>query len=130
MLRGEPIFINGDGSTSRDFCFIENVVQANILAALAPKEAKNRVYNVAVGDRTSLNDLFSIIKASLKNNGREYSLSPVYRDFRSGDVRHSQADISRAISCLGYSPDYKILDGIKKAMGWYINDTLKPKVIL
>ena len=122
MLKNENVFINGDGETSRDFCFIENAVQANLLSAVAEDDAKNQVYNVAVGDRTSLNDLFEAIKTALAENGKNYDRSPVYRDFRAGDVRHSQADITKASENLGYQPDYRILDGIAKAMPWYINN--------
>ena len=122
MVRGEDVFINGDGDTSRDFCFIENAVQANILAALADESAKNEVYNVAVGDRTTLNDLFTALKAALAENGVVYEKDPVYRDFRPGDVRHSQADISKAASRLGYAPEYRIQEGIAKAMPWYLQN--------
>lgn len=122
MLLGDDIFINGDGETSRDFCFIENTVQMNLLAATAPDEAKNEVYNVAVGDRTTLNDLFHALQAALEQNNKPYGKSPVYRDFRAGDVRHSQADINKAISKLGYKPEYRIMDGIVKAIPWYIQN--------
>lgn len=125
MIAGDDVFINGDGETSRDFCFIENTVQANILAATTQNdEAKNQVYNVAVGDRTTLNDLFNAIKAALNENGVTYTKEPVYRDFRAGDVRHSQASISKIQSLLGYEPTKKINQGIELAMGWYVN-TLK-----
>jgi UDP-N-acetylglucosamine 4-epimerase len=120
MVSGEDVFINGDGETSRDFCFIENAVQANLLAATADKTAKNGVYNVAVGDRTTLNILFNSLKEALAENGVVYDKPPVYRDFRSGDVRHSQADISKAASKLGYAPEYRIKEGIVKAMPWYL----------
>ena len=122
MLKNEDVFINGDGETSRDFCFIENAVQANLLSAVANDDAKNQVYNVAVGDRISLNDLFEAIKTALAANGKYYDKSVVFRDFRPGDVRHSQADITKASENLGYQPDYRILDGIAKAMPWYINN--------
>lgn len=122
MIQGDELFINGDGETSRDFCFIENTVQMNLLAATAPDEAKNEVYNVAVGDRTTLNDLFHALQAALAENGKPYTCKPVYRDFRAGDVRHSQADISKAASKLGYAPEYRIMDGIAKAMPWYIEN--------
>lgn len=121
MIQGEEVFINGDGETSRDFCFIENAVQANLLAATAEENAKNEVYNVALGDRTTLNDLFHALRSALAVNGKPYPHQPVYRDFRAGDVRHSQADISKAAGKLGYSPEYRILDGIAKAMPWYMN---------
>ncbi|MEN8384725.1 NAD-dependent epimerase/dehydratase family protein [Acinetobacter towneri] len=121
MIAGDDVFINGDGETSRDFCFIENTVQANILAATTQnEEAKNQVYNVAVGDRTTLNDLFNAIKTALNENGVTYTKAPVYRDFRAGDVRHSQADVSKIKNLLGYAPKFVILQGIENAMPWYI----------
>ena len=120
MIQGDDVFINGDGETSRDFCYIENTVQANILAAVANDAAKNQVYNVAVGDRTTLNDLFKAIKSALNENGISCDKEPVYREFRAGDVRHSQADISKIQTYLGYSPMIKIGDGIKLAMSWYV----------
>lgn len=120
MIKGEDVFINGDGETSRDFCFIENTVQMNILAATAQVEAKDEVYNVAVGDRTTLNDLYKSIQAALKEcDVDDATQEPIFRDFRAGDVRHSQADVSKAVNNLGYSPEYKILEGISKAMPWY-----------
>ena len=120
MINNEELFINGDGETSRDFCFIENTVQMNILAATAQDDAKDEVYNVAVGDRTTLNDLFSSIKNALIKNDVNVELQPTYRDFRAGDVRHSQADISKAKSALGYEPEFVISQGIDKAMPWYV----------
>jgi UDP-N-acetylglucosamine 4-epimerase len=121
MITGDDVFINGDGETSRDFCFIENTVQANILAATTQNdEAKNQVYNVAVGDRTTLNDLFNAINAALNKNGVTYTKEPVYRDFRAGDVRHSQASIEKIKSLLGYKPEFVIGQGIDQAMPWYI----------
>ena len=121
MIKGEDVFINGDGETSRDFCFIENTVQANILAATTQNdEAKNQVYNVAVGDRTTLNDLFNAIQAALNENGVTYTKEPVYRDFRVGDVRHSQADVSKIRNLLGYTPKFVISQGVESAMPWYI----------
>ena len=120
MVRGEDVLINGDGETSRDFCFIENAIQANLLAAIADETAKNEVYNVAVGDRTTLNILFNSLTEALAENGVVYEKQPVYRDFRPGDVRHSQADISKAASKLGYAPKYRIIEGIAKAMPWYL----------
>lgn len=122
MLRDEDVFINGDGETSRDFCFIENAVQANILAAVADNSVKTEVYNVAVGGRTSLNTLFQALKSELGKNGHKYSRVPIYRDFRVGDVRHSQANIKKAAQKLGYKPYYQILDGIAKTMPWYIKN--------
>lgn len=122
MVRGEDVFINGDGDTSRDFCFIENAVQANLLAATAEDSAKNEVYNVAVGDRTTLNDLFAALKSALAENGVVYDKEPVYRDFRPGDVRHSQADIGKAAGKLGYAPEFRVFEGIASAMPWYLEN--------
>ena len=121
MINGDDVYINGDGETSRDFCFIENTVQANILAATATDEAKDQVYNVAVGDRTTLNDLYRALQSALTENGRPCEKSPAYREFRAGDVRHSQADVSKAKSLLGYAPSHAIHQGIAAAMPWYIN---------
>jgi len=121
MIDNQDLFINGDGETSRDFCFVENAVQANILAATADEAGKNQVYNVALGDRTSLNTLFDSLKVALKGNGVNYEKSSIYRDFRAGDVLHSQADISKARNLIGFEPEFKIQQGIDKAMPWYIN---------
>ncbi|WP_351123794.1 NAD-dependent epimerase/dehydratase family protein [Shewanella sp. T24-MNA-CIBAN-0130] len=119
MIEGEEIFINGDGETSRDFCFIENTVQMNILAATASDEAKDNIYNVALGDRTTLNELYQAIQDALQQQGVKVKRSPTYREFRAGDVRHSQADITKAKTSLGYAPEYRIQEGIDKAMPWY-----------
>jgi UDP-N-acetylglucosamine 4-epimerase len=120
MIKRDEIFINGDGNTSRDFCFIENTIQMNILAATAPEDSKNEVYNVALGDRTTLNDLYFYLKNSLEKLNIYTSGHPIYRDFRDGDVRHSHADISKAEQLLGYAPSHKILKGLTDAMPWYI----------
>ena len=122
MIAGDDVFINGDGETSRDFCFIENTVQANILAATAADEAKNQVYNVAVGDRTTLNDLYAAIQVALLENSINYKKPAVYREFRAGDVRHSQASIAKIQQALGYAPEYPIAEGIQLAMRWYVNN--------
>lgn len=122
MIAGDDVFINGDGETSRDFCFIGNTVQANILAATAPEEAKNQVYNVAVGDRTTLNDLYAAIQVALLENSINYAKPAVYREFRAGDVRHSQASIAKIQQALGYAPEYPIAEGIQLAMRWYVNN--------
>lgn len=119
MIKGDVVHINGDGETSRDFCFIENVVQMNILAATAEDKNKNEIYNVAVGDRTTLNQLYFLIKGALLKNNVDVGVEPVYQGFRAGDVRHSQADISKAIDKLGYSPKFNIESGVNKAMPWY-----------
>ncbi len=122
VLAGEEVFINGDGETSRDFCYIDNTIQVNLLAALSENpEAVNQVYNVALNDRTSLNKLFEMIQERLIS--RRPSLQPVkptYRDFRAGDVRHSQADIGKACRLLGYQPSHRIGEGLDEAMDWYV----------
>ncbi|ALH94717.1 NAD-dependent epimerase/dehydratase family protein [Acinetobacter equi] len=123
MIAGEDVFINGDGETSRDFCFIDNTVQANILAATTVNEdAKNQVYNVAVGDRTTLNDLFNAIQTALAKNDVNYPKKVIYREFRAGDVRHSQASIGKIQTLLGYAPQYRIDAGIELAMQWYVKN--------
>lgn len=120
MIAGDDVFINGDGETSRDFCFIENTVQANILAATSSDEAKNQVYNVAVGDRTTLNELYHAIQTALAENDVKFDRNPVYREFRVGDVRHSQASIAKIEQSLGYTPQFKIAEGVQLAMRWYV----------
>ena len=123
MIKGDPVYINGDGETSRDFCYIENVVQINLLAACALNEqATGQVYNVAVGDRTSLNDLYRQLQINLLPRfGHLKDAAPIYRDFRAGDVRHSLANISKANELLGYTPTHRIAEGMAEAMNWYIN---------
>jgi UDP-N-acetylglucosamine 4-epimerase len=153
MIKGEQVFINGDGFTSRDFCHIDNTVQANLLAATASAAAPsppaavrrvgegwgegeplgegvqqpdatvsplNQIYNVAVSGRTDLNQLFAALQQSLARNGVNYTQPPVYRDFRAGDVRHSQADIGKARRLLGYAPQFDLASGIDQAMPWYV----------
>ncbi|MFB1015379.1 MAG: NAD-dependent epimerase/dehydratase family protein [Alteromonadaceae bacterium] len=119
MINNQEVLINGDGETSRDFCFIENAVQANILAATAEEKGLNQIYNVALGDRTTLNTLFKSLQSALNINNVEYNKPPVYQPFRAGDVRHSQADISKVKELLGFEPEYRIQQGIDKAMPWY-----------
>ncbi|MBV7483636.1 SDR family oxidoreductase [Bordetella sp. BOR01] len=119
MIRGDDVVINGDGETSRDFCFVENAVQANLLAALAPEEGVNQVYNVAYGGRTTLNQLYRYLAQALGGQGVRYDKQPVHTEFRAGDVRHSQADIGKAGKLLGYQPAYDILRGLETAMPWY-----------
>lgn len=116
LIQNEPVFINGDGATSRDFCYVKNVVQMNILAAFAEKkEALNTVYNVAVGDQTTLNQLYQYLQDLIHNKTHK----PSYRDFRSGDIRHSLADINKANTLLGYEPAHRIQEGLAEAMRWY-----------
>jgi len=119
MIRGDQVVINGDGETSRDFCYVENAVQANLLAALAGPDAVNQVYNVAYGGRTTLNQLFDFLKATLATQGVRYDKNAAYADFRAGDVRHSQADIGKGARLLGYQPAYDIRRGLEEAMPWY-----------
>jgi len=122
ILNGEAVFINGDGETSRDFCYIENTIQMNLLAAMAEnEEAVDQVYNVALNDRTSLNQLYKMIKDKLLQRQEGLLPSqPIYRDFRVGDVRHSQADITKAKTLLNYEPTQRIEQGIEETMDWYI----------
>lgn len=123
MIKNEPVFVNGDGETSRDFCFIANTVQANLLAATTDSpDAVGQVYNVAVSDRTTLNQLFESIRALLEPRFPHLKdFKPTYRDFRAGDVRHSLADISKAQNFLGYAPTHRIGEGLKEAMDWYVS---------
>jgi UDP-N-acetylglucosamine 4-epimerase len=122
MMAGDQVWINGDGETSRDFCYIANAVQANLLAAtVANDDATNQVYNVAVGDRTTLNDLFEAIRVLLAPRFAHLAdFKPSYRDFRAGDVRHSLADITKARTLLGYEPSHRIGEGLREAMDWYV----------
>jgi UDP-N-acetylglucosamine 4-epimerase len=122
MIRNEPLHINGDGETSRDFCFIENVIQANLLAAAADKQAANEVFNIALNDRTSLNQLFEMMRSMLLDEFPHLQgYRPRYADFRFGDIRNSQADISKARAMLGYEPTHRIQEGLKQAMDWYVS---------
>lgn len=122
LLKNETVFINGDGQTSRDFCYVANAVQANLLAATTSDlDAKNHVYNVAVGGRTTLNELFEILRDGLLGYGVSANVRPVYRDFRAGDVAHSQADIGKARRHLGYEPSHTVHQGVTGAIPWYVN---------
>lgn len=118
MLTMEEVTINGDGTTSRDFCYVDNVVQANILAAVSKLKNAHEVFNVALGNRTSLLDLFNIIKESLKVKNIEYEKKPNFVDFRAGDVKHSQADISKIITKLGFIPTHDVTVGIQETISW------------
>jgi UDP-N-acetylglucosamine/UDP-N-acetylgalactosamine 4-epimerase len=122
LLRGEAPAINGDGETSRDFCYVANAVQANLLAALTDNEAAlNQVYNVAVGGRTTLSELYRTLRDLLAERFPGLAqIKPVYRDFRPGDVRHSQADIAKAAQLLGYRPTHDVMAGLREALPWYI----------
>jgi UDP-N-acetylglucosamine 4-epimerase len=129
LINGEPVYLNGDGETSRDFCYVANAVQANLLSAVIPDSSRdlsatpsplNQVYNVAVGDRTTLKELFFQLRDHLKAYGVSETVQPVYRDFRAGDVRHSQADVSKANHLLGYAPTHAFQKGIAQAIPWYV----------
>ncbi len=121
LLKGETVFINGDGETSRDFSFIQNAIQANLLAATSSDDARNQVYNMAVGDRTTLKQLFALVRDNLVPFGVPANTEPEYRDFRAGDVRHSLADTRKAQRLLGYEPTHRIAQGISIAIPWYAN---------
>jgi UDP-N-acetylglucosamine 4-epimerase len=125
LINGVETFINGDGETSRDFCYIDNCVQANLLAATASDEAAaDQVYNVAFGQRTTLNELYAMIRERVATEHPECSSKePVYRDFRAGDVRHSLADISKSEKLLGYSPEYSVSSGLDEAAKWYLENS-------
>lgn len=120
MIAGDGIRVNGDGETSRDFCYVANAVQANIRAALTPTSGAE-IYNVAVGDQTSLLDLFGVIRDGLAAHQIPYHADPVFGEFRAGDVRHSLADISKARNRLGFAPTHRIDAGIAEALPWYID---------
>jgi len=127
FLNKEDVFINGDGETSRDFCYVKNAVQMNLLAATTDNaKAIDQIYNVALNDRTSLNKLYQIMQDGLieRKEGLEKK-EPVYEDFRAGDVRHSQADIEKAQTLVGYQPEYFISEGINEAMDWYVSNLKK-----
>jgi UDP-N-acetylglucosamine 4-epimerase len=132
MIANEEIFVNGDGETSRDFCYVDNAVQANILAATVQNtDAKNQVYNIAFGGRTTLNELFKAIKIALLTHNITYHLEPIYKDFRAGDVLHSLADIGKAQQQLRYEPTYSVLSGIEVGVNWYVaNHRLSRLVVL
>jgi UDP-N-acetylglucosamine 4-epimerase len=124
MIKNQPVYVNGDGETSRDFCYIDNVIQANLLAATTGNpDAVNQVYNIAVGERTSLNQLYEAIRVNLLPRFPHLAdAKPVYREFRAGDVRHSLADVSKARSLLGYAPTHRLGEGLAEAMDWYVGD--------
>ncbi len=124
ILNDQDVHINGDGETSRDFCYVDNAVQMNLLAATTDNEdATDQVYNVALNDRTSLNSLYLMIEDRLISRVTGLTKKdPIYRDFREGDVRHSQADIGKAQTLLGYNPQFKISAGLDVAIDWYIEN--------
>jgi UDP-N-acetylglucosamine 4-epimerase len=121
LLHGAPCQIFGDGETSRDFCYIANAVQANILAATSESSATNDVYNVACGDGTTLNELYRMIRLGLAGFTRTIAAEPVYEAFRPGDVRDSRASIEKARDRLGYEPSHRVSQGLSEALSWYVN---------
>ncbi len=124
LIEGETVFINGDGETSRDFCYIDNCVQANLLAAtVEEEEATDQVYNVAYGERTSLNELFRLVREQVATrHPSAAAVEAVHRDFRPGDVRHSLADIGKARRLLGYRPTHSLAEGLSEAAQWYLDN--------
>ncbi len=127
ILNSDEVYINGDGETSRDFCYIDNALQMNLLAATTLNDkAMNQVYNVALNDRTSLNKLYQMIEERLiKRKQNLKKKEPIYRDFRPGDVRHSQANINKAQTLLGYQPKYTISEGMDETMDWFVRSSSK-----
>ncbi|MDR3557124.1 MAG: SDR family oxidoreductase [Syntrophobacteraceae bacterium] len=125
LIKGESPVINGDGETSRDFCYIKDVIQANVLAAVCERPAGvNKAYNVACGHRTTLNELLGVIKEWLGDfNPAVKTIEPVYGPFRQGDVRHSLADISRANGLLGFEPAYSVRAGMQESIEWYVKNS-------
>ena len=123
MLRGEAVYVNGDGETARDFCYIDNVVQANLLAATVEDAAAvGQVYNVAIGEQTTLNELHALLAEGLAARIPGFtSAAPIHRDFRAGDVRYSRADVSKIQRLLGYRPTHRIGEGLDEALDWYIS---------
>jgi len=121
LLQGTPSYVNGDGESSRDFCFVEDAVQANLLAATTEDApALGQVYNVAVGERTTLNELFALIRTQAARIAPEAATArPVHREFRAGDVRHSLADVSKARRLLGYEPSVRVGEGLARSAAWY-----------
>ena len=122
MIEGRPVHVYGDGSTSRDFCYVANAVQANLLAACTEDpQALNQVYNVAVGERTTLNELFALLAANLTRLVPDFvAAGPIHAAFRAGDVQHSQASIDKATRLLGYRPSHRVGEGLAEAMPSYL----------
>ena len=130
IWKGKTVYINGDGTTSRDFCYVDNAVQMNLLAATAEnEEATNQVYNCAVGDRTSLSELYALLLDGLTDDDRPLTADLIYRDFRAGDVKHSLADISKARNLLGYQATHRIVEGLNEAMAWYLDNLINEESV-
>lgn len=126
MIKSEQVYINGDGETSRDFCYVDNVIQANLLAAkTGSPEALNQVFNVAVGRQTTLSELYGLISSELLKRLPDLAIiRPEFRDFRPADVRHSLASIDKARTLLGYQPTHTVDQGLSKAMDWYLRSLI------
>jgi len=124
ILNGEDVFINGDGETSRDFTYIDNVVQANILAGTTSNQkAYGQAFNTAIGGRETLNNLYDAIKNGIQQELPNLKIKePIYRDFRAGDIRHSNANIDKMKNLLGYEPTHTLEQGLKESIAWYIQD--------
>jgi UDP-N-acetylglucosamine 4-epimerase len=124
MIEGRDVVIHGDGTTSRDFCYVANAVQANLRAALAPSAAQGEIYNVAFGMRTTLNDLFTLLREGLADLQVHYDRKPILGEHRAGDVRHSLADIGKARRLLGYEPRFDVKAGIRMSLPWYVSTAM------
>ncbi len=122
MIKNKFIYVFGDGKTSRDFSFVDNIVQANLLSAFSDAKADNKIFNIAFGKKNNLLTLFSLIKNTLNKNGVEYNKPPIYKPFREGDIKNSLADCSKAIALLGYSPEYDLKKGLIKTINWYLDN--------
>ena len=124
LISREPVYINGDGETSRDFCYVENAIQANLLAATTlNSQALDQIYNVAVAERTTLNELFELEQALIGEHlPWVRDCRPQFREFREGDVQHSHADISKAQRLLGYVPTHRVREGLRETIGWYVRN--------
>ena len=124
MIDNNEIYINGDGSTTRDFCYIENAIDANILSALKIQEMTNNfeVMNIAVGESNNLNKLFELIYSITAKNLVRCDKKLSYRDFRAGDIKDSLADISKAKKLIDYYPRYNLKEGLKECIPWYIKN--------
>jgi len=130
LLEGEDVYINGDGETSRDFTYIDNVIQMNLLAGTTDNiEAFGEAFNVAVGGRDTLNELYALINKELGSHINSFEVKEaIYRDFRAGDIRHSNANISKAQRFVGYEPTHDIYQGMEEAIEWYIENIGKKRV--
>ncbi len=122
LVRGQTAYVNGDGKAARDFCYVDNVVQANLLAATTQDpQALNQAYNVAVGEQTSLLELFEMIRALLVPRYPQLrNARPAHREERRGDIKYSKADIGKAKRLLGYRPQFRVIEGLERTIDWYV----------